>query len=154
MEFILILSITNSLAIFYILLVKESKYYIGIRKNETFHFNTLLGYYITLWKSTSEYFDRGIYTIYLPIRNRKKIEFEEEIQRMMQYSDSNKLQSLSTKFSWLKTEKEVEEFEKNYSVVDRKMVERLVSKWRSDNMKILMPDISESDIRIFNYKRL
>lgn len=149
MEFILILSITNSLAIFYILLVKESKYYIDIRKNETFHFNTLLGYYITLWKSTSEYSASGIYTIYLPIRNRKKIEFEEEIQRMMQYSDSNKLQSLSTKFSWLKTEKEVEEFEKNYSVVDRKMVERLVSKWRSDNMKILMPDISESDIRIF-----
>jgi hypothetical protein len=114
-----------------IILTKNNKYYIGIRKNETFHYRTVLGYYITLWKSTSEFSASGVYTIYIPIRNAKKIKLEEEIERMMQYSYQNKYQSLNAMFSWLKTEKQVEQFEKDYSVIDRKIVEKLVSDWRS-----------------------
>ena len=43
------------------------------------------------------------------------------------YSQQNKLQTLSAKFSWLKTWKEVRQFEKDYSVVDRKIVANLVT---------------------------
>ena len=43
------------------------------------------------------------------------------------YSDQQKRQTLSAKFSWLKTTEEVKQFEKDYSVVDRKLVADLVS---------------------------
>lgn len=131
MTFILMLSIINSISIILVILTKNNKYHIGIRKNETFHYRTVLGYYITLWKSTNESSANGIYTTYIPIRNAKKIKLEEEIERIMQYSYQNKYQSLNAMFSWLKTEKQVEQFEKNYSVIDRKIVEKLVSDWRS-----------------------
>jgi hypothetical protein len=42
-------------------------------------------------------------------------------------SQQNKFQTLSAKFSWLKTWEQVRQFEKDYSVVDRKIVERLVA---------------------------
>lgn len=46
------------------------------------------------------------------------------------YDSKNKLQALSAKFSWLSTWEEVKQFEKDYSVVDRKIVENLVANFK------------------------
>lgn len=45
---------------------------------------------------------------------------------MISLSEQNRLQSLTAKFSWLKTREQVMQFEKDYLVVDREIVERLV----------------------------
>jgi hypothetical protein len=121
------LTILNTIAIVY-LFYKKGKFYIDCRKDTTFIKNTVVAYHITLWKKTSEFSASGVYTLVIPIKNKKKVEKEEEINRMIAtYSQQNKLQTLSAKFSWLKTWKEVRQFEKDYSVVDRKIVERLVT---------------------------
>ena len=121
------LTILNTIAIAY-LFYKKGKFYIDWRKDTTFIKNTVVAYHITLWKKTSEFSASGVYTLVIPIKNKKKVEKEEEINRMIAtYSQQNKLQTLSAKFYWLKTWEEVRQFEKYYSVVDRKIVERLVA---------------------------
>jgi len=121
------LTILNTIAISY-LLYKKGNYYIDWRKDTTFIKNTLVAYKITLWEKTSECSANGIYTIKIPLKNKKKVEKEEEINRMIAtYSQQNKLQTLSAKFSWLKTWDEVRRFEKDYEVVDRKIVATLVT---------------------------
>ena len=121
------LTILNTIAIVY-LFFKKSMFYINCRKEVTFIKNTVVGYNITLWKKTSEFSATGVYTLRIPIKNKKKVEMEEEIDRMISaYSHQGKLQTLSARFSWLKTWEEVRQFEKDYSVVDRKIVENLVA---------------------------
>ena len=127
----IILTILNTLTIIYLLLTKQVKLSISVSKEETFWDKTLIGYRITLWKKTSEYSSNGIYSIYIPIKNKKRAELEEEVNRMINlYSHQGKLQSLSAIFSWLKTWEQVRQFEKDYSVVDRKIVENLVSNFK------------------------
>jgi hypothetical protein len=124
-----IITIINSIAI--ILVLFHSKgYYVNIRKDVTFFNRTLMAYKITLWRRLSAFSSTGVYTITIPVANRKKIELQEEVQRMMQYSEVNKRQSLRAKFSHLKTWDEVRKFEKDYSVVGRKIVENLVSNFQ------------------------
>ena len=127
----IILTILNTLAIVYLLLTKQARLSISVRREETTWDKTLLGYRITLWKKVNEYSSRGIYSIYIPRRNKRKTELEEEVNRMIsKYSHQAKLQSLSAMFSWLKTWEEVRQFEKDYSVVDRKIVENLVANFK------------------------
>lgn len=121
------LTILNTIAIAY-LFYKNGKFYIDFKKDTTFIKNTLVAYHITLRKKTSDFSANGVYTLVIPIKNKKKVEKQEEINRMIDtYSQQNNLQFLSAKFSWLKTWEEVKQFEKDYSVVDRKIVERLVA---------------------------
>lgn len=127
----IILTILNTLAIAYLLLTKQVKLSISVIREETFWNKTLLGYRITLYKKTSEYSSRGIYSIYIPRRNKKKTELGEEVNMMIsKYSQQRKLQYLSAMFSWLKTWEQVRQFEKDYSVVDRKIVEKLVANFK------------------------
>ena len=124
------LTILNTLAIVYLITAKKSKYYFIFKKETTTYRNTLLGFRLSLWKKTSEYSSSSKHSIYLKIRDTKKTEMQEEAQRMIaQYSQQNKLQSLSAKFSWLKTWDEVKEFQKYYTCVDQKIVENLVAKF-------------------------
>ena len=126
----IILTIINTLALIYLIFLK-GKYYIDVRKDTTFFNNTLLAYRITLWKGLSKYSSTAIYTLVIPLKNKKKTETREEVNRMIAtYSQQNKLQSLTATFSWLKTWEEVRQFEKDYSVVDRKIVENLVSNFK------------------------
>ena len=121
------LTILNTIAIAY-LFYKKGKFYIDWRKDTTFIKNTVVAYHIILWEKTSEFSARGVYTLVIPIKNKKKVEKEEEINRMIAtYNQYNKIQSLSAKFSRLKTWKQVRQFEKDYSVVDRKIVANLVT---------------------------
>jgi len=122
----IILTILNTIALVY-LFYKKGDFYIDFKKETTFLRNTFLGYTITLWKKTSEYSSSGVYTLNIRIKNKEKTEKEEEINRMIaSYSQQNKLQTLSAKFSWLESWKEVRQFEKDYNVVDRKIVKGLV----------------------------
>ena len=121
------LTILNTITIGY-LFYKKGKFYIDWRKDTTFINNTVVAYHITLWRKTSDFSTSGVYTLVIPIKNKKKVEKEEEINRMIAtYSQQNKLQTLSAKFSYLKTWEEVRQFEKDYSVVDRKIVANLVT---------------------------
>lgn len=131
----IVLTILNTIAIF-CLFFKRGEYYINIRKNKTFIKDTVVSYSITLWKKVNDFCMSGVYTLEIPIRNRQKVEREEEIERMMGYSYHNKFQSLGAKFSWLKTWDQVKEFEKHYSVVDREIVENLVSGFLRSQNKI------------------
>ena len=121
------LTILNTITIGY-LFYKKVKFYIDWRKDTTFINNTVVAYHITLWRKTSDFSVSGVYTLVIPIKNKKKVEKEEEINRMIAtYNQQNKLQTLSAKFSYLKTWEEVRQFEKDYSVVDRKIVANLVT---------------------------
>ena len=129
---ILVLTILNSIAIAY-LYYKRGKFYINWRKDITLFNNTLVGYHLTLWKRTSNFFASGVYTLTFPIKNKKKIEKEEEINRIISYSKQNQLQTLSAMFSRLRTQKEVDQFKKDYIVVDKEIVENLVAKFIPKN---------------------
>lgn len=91
---------------------------VTIRRDETFRNQTLTGY--DVWVHNFHF--------RIPIRNKRKTEVSEEVERIIALdSHQNKIQVLSAKFFWLKTWDEVRQFEKDYSVVDRKIVERLVA---------------------------
>lgn len=126
------LTIFNTIAIAF-LFYKKGKYYINLRKDTTFINNTVVGYHITLWKKTSEYSASSVYTLVIPIKNKKKVEKQEDIERMTKYSYQKKQQTLSAKFSWLKTWDEVEEFKKDYTIVDKNIVESLVANFSVKN---------------------
>lgn len=90
-----------------------------------------MGYRITLMKRTSEFSSSGKFSIYVPIRNEKKTELNEEINEMIaKYNDQQKMQTLSAKFSWLRTKEEVNKFEKDYSPISKEIVENLVRKFK------------------------
>lgn len=113
----LTLTIINTIAIVVIFLKLEI-IEVTIRRDETFFNKTLIGY------------DIWIHNFYfrIPIRNKRKTELSEDVNIMIaKESQQYKLQALSTKFSWLKTWEQVRQFEKDYSVVDKKIVERLVA---------------------------
>lgn len=129
---ILVLTILNSIAIAY-LYYKRGKFYINWRKDITLFNNTLVGYHLTLWKRTSDFSATGVYTLTFPIKNKKKIEKEEEINRIISYSKQNQLQTLSAMFSHLRTQKEVDQFKKDYTIVDKEIVENLVAKFIPKN---------------------
>lgn len=123
------LIILNTLAIIFLLFSNNLRYSIDVSKQTTFSNNTLVGYLITIWK-TSKYGTSAIYSIYIPIRNRRKIELAEEIARLTKSSYQNRLSTLHAIFSWLKTEKEVNEFRKNYISADKKIVEELIANFK------------------------
>lgn len=111
------LTFLNTIAIL-VIFFKLGIIKVTIRRDETFWNKTLMGYDVWVQKV---YFR-------IPIRNKRKTELSEEVCRMIaKESQQSKLQTLSAKFSWLKTWEEVRQFEKDYSVVDRKIVERLVA---------------------------
>lgn len=127
---VILLTILNTLAIVYLITAKKSKYYLTFQKETTAYKNTLLGFRLSLWKKTSEYSASSNYSIYLKIRDKKKTEMKEDVDCMIaNYSQQNKLQSLTAKFSWLTTWDEVKEFEKYYTCVDPTIVENLVAKF-------------------------
>jgi len=120
-----ILTIVNTLSICFILF-HQRIIKVKIIKDITFYNNTLTGY--KCW----------IMNLYfrIPIRNKYKTEINEEVHRLINLSKQSKFQILSAKFSWLKTWKEVKQFEKDYSIVDKKIIDSLVEKF-VQNMKLI-----------------
>lgn len=111
------MTILNTIAIIVIFL-KLKLITVSIYKEKTFFSNTLTGYIIWINK----------FYFRVPVRNKRKTELSEEVQMMIaKYDNQAKLQRLSAIFSWLKTWDEVRQFEKDYEVVDRKIVANLVA---------------------------
>lgn len=111
------LIILNSLAIA-LMIYKLKPIKFSIRRDTTSYNGTLIGY------------DVSIEQLYfrIPIRNQQKTELKEEISRMMSPNgQQGNLQQLTAKFSWLRTWEEVRQFERDYSVVNKEIVDRLVS---------------------------
>ncbi len=122
----LIISIINSIAIVF-LFYKLEIIKITVYREETFWNKTLMCYNIYI---------HG-HHFRIPVRNKYKTELNEEINRMISlYDHQGKLQRLTAIFSWLKTLDEVKKFEKEYSVVDRKIVEKLVLNFNIKNKKV------------------
>lgn len=120
-----ILTILNTLAILFYFVYKSSPRYFTITKVKTFHFDTTLGYKITLWEKQNGG-ATSIFSFTIPIhRNIEQIKINEEIRRISGYTHQNKLQTLSAMFSHLKTDEEVSKFVKNYSVIDPIIVNKL-----------------------------
>jgi len=119
------LTILNTIIIIYLLIKGNNKLHITFKKEQSSWERTLLGYSLTLWKK-QEYGSSGIYTIYIPVKNKRKVELSEEVSRLIS-DPTNRNYTLNAKFSWLKTWEQVRQFEKDYSIVDRKIVERLVA---------------------------
>lgn len=124
------LTILNTLAIVYLIVANKSKYYLSFKKETTTYNNTLLGYRLSLWEKVSSCSASSRYSIYIKIRNKYITEAREDACRMIsKYSQQQKVQSLSAKFSWLRTWNEVREFKKYYTCVDQNIVENLVAKF-------------------------
>lgn len=127
-----ILTILNTLAMLYLLKTKNIKLYIKISKETTFFINTLLGYRIILWKINNEYSSSVVFNIYIPVKNKNKIELKEEIDSLLKGSYQNRRYTLNAKFSWLKTLKEVEQFKKDYFIVDSEIINNLVNNFKNN----------------------
>jgi hypothetical protein len=119
-----ILTIINTVAIIILITQKKSNWRITIEKQKTIFVNTLLGYRVVLWHG---FMGRGIF--YLPIRNQRKTELKEEIERIKNESKQNRQYTLRAKFSWLKTLEQVKRFQKDYSILDKDLVDALVSEF-------------------------
>lgn len=125
-----VLTILNSLVLI-VILWKQNLYSVSFTAYRTTRKDTLLGWELTVWKMfRNGTWASGSIILRIPIRNRKKTELREEVERMKKYSAQNKLQNLTAMFSWLKTWKDVKEFEKNYSVVDPEIVSSLVKNFK------------------------
>jgi hypothetical protein len=90
---------------------------ITIRSIKTFWKRTLIGHEVWLW---------NLYFI-IPIKNKRKTELQEEIEKLLAVTNQGRIQSLSAKFSWLKTHEQVKKFKKDYSIVDKEYVDKLIS---------------------------
>lgn len=90
----------------------------------------LLGVNI-MWKDTSSktsWSAKGL--LYIPLRFNQRLEVREEALQLISTNPQNRTQSLHAKFSWLKTIKEVEQFQKDFSIVDERLVIQLVNEFK------------------------
>lgn len=130
------ITIINTIAIIYLLFAKKVNLYFEFKTNRTSENKVLTGYRIILWKRNDSYSSTSLFVIKIPIRNAKKLEISEEVNKMIhQYSYQSKLQTLSAKFSWLNTWEQVKEFEKNYECVEQKIVQNLVRSFKPKAVK-------------------
>lgn len=114
---VIVLTIGNTLTLFYILMHNH----FSVHKNTSFGKNTLMGY---------RFYYKGKGFFYIPIKNQRKTELREDVQHMINCDTQSKTQKLHAIFSWLKTVEEVEQFKKDYEVVDRRLVHTLVREFK------------------------
>ncbi len=114
----ILLTIINSFAIIWIIFHKD----FCVRKNQSFGVHTFLG----LW---FYYKHKGF--LYIPFRNKHKVEMRENIEKMLKYDEQTRRQQLGAMFSWLKTNDEVNQFVLEYRKVDKEYVDKLVTNFHA-----------------------
>jgi hypothetical protein len=125
-------TVVSILLIIYVLHV-NNRFYLKWRR--TTYNKKLLGVNI-MWKDTSSktsWSAKGIF--YIPLRFNQRLEIREEALRLIASSPQNKIQTLNAKFSWLKTPQEVEQFKKDFSIVDKGLVEQLEDEFYTNYRK-------------------
>jgi len=111
------LTIVNTIAIIYIL--NRNLFKFRASKNLTFRGKFLgVGFYLN-----------GKRFLYVPVRSSEKTQIKEDIAGLLGRSAQSKRQTLSAKFSWLKTASRVEGFKNHYRVVDPGFVDKLVDEF-------------------------
>lgn len=131
--FIEILTIINTLFIVYLVVTKSNRYYFTFDKQYTWQKTVLIGFNLILWEIKSKTSAQSVFTLYFPIRNHEQSQLKEDIIKLMKLNNPNKIQTLSEMFSWLRTKEEVEQFQKEYSIVDPEYVQKLVDDWKIKN---------------------
>ena len=132
----MILTIINTLAIIY-LFTRDDRFEFKIEKTRTWYKKTLVAYIFRIYKeSKGGCYTRCVFSFKIPVKNQKKTELKEEIEHMIKNPKGN-LQKLSAMFSWLKTWEEVKQFEKDYKVVNEKIVQNLVDNFKSKQQETL-----------------
>ena len=108
------LTIINTCILIYILTRKHFRLY----RWTSAHKGVLIGFSIQF---------KGKRVIYIPIRNERKTNLKENINRMIADSEQSRKQTLNAFFSWITTIEDAEQFKKDYSIVDRAFVQELVN---------------------------
>lgn len=118
------LTLFNTLALLYLVSLRYIK--LGISRNTVSQIT--VGFHLMQGKP-----DTGCSKsfFYLPIRNYKKVETRAEVKRL-KASYPNHRQPLRAMFSWLKTSKEVQEFQSSYECVDKEFVAQLVQGFKPE----------------------
>lgn len=124
---ITILTILNTLTLLAMLLKDKISFDI----ERSFHKKTPLRFVIYI--RITEGMSKSYWFTRIPLRNVAKTELRENIELLK--ASNNKAQSLTAMFSWLKTQKEVDAFIKNYVDIDPITVGRLVEKWSTKTKK-------------------
>ena len=119
------LTTINSIAIIYLFFLKiqDSKVF-SFRVDTTFWSKTVCG--------VAFIYKRKRF-LYLPIRNKRKAILKEDVERLLKEKSCHRRQSLRAKFSWLETIEDVEQFKKDFSLVDEFFVQKLVFDFKSKN---------------------
>ncbi len=118
------LTIINTIAICYLFYKQSNLFYFEVKKETTFHKKTFLGYRVILWKRISTHSSSGIFAFFIPVKNKRKTILSEEVEDLK--TSINKRYTLHAIFSWLKTIEQVNQFQKDYSEVDKNIVDNLV----------------------------
>ena len=109
-----ILTIINTCILIYIL----SRKHFRVHRWASSHKDVLTGFSVQF---------KGKRVIYIPIRNHRKTELKENINRMIADNEQSRRQTLNAFFSWITTPEDAEQFKKDYSIVDRAFVQELVN---------------------------
>lgn len=125
----LILTILNTFAIIYIFTHKLFSF----SGNRVFG-SELVGYC---------FYYKGNQFFYLPIKNERKTQIKYDVNRMIEGTEQSKRQILDAMFSWLKTKDEVEQFRKDYCVVDSVLVNKMVDDFKEKIVKEVNVDMSD-----------
>lgn len=99
--------------------------------------NVLLGFTV-MWNSYPV--RKGVCAsglFYIPLRNADKVETRENVLHLISTNPQNRRQTLHAKFSWLKTIEEVQQFKKDYSIVDENLVNKLVNEFNVNQAEAL-----------------
>ena len=109
-----ILTIINSCVLIYILTRKHFRLY----RWTSSHKGVLVGFSVQF---------KGKRIIYIPIRNERKTNLKENVDRMLSYNKRSRRQTLNAFFSMITTIEDAEQFKKDYSIVDMAFVHELVN---------------------------
>lgn len=121
------------------LVYKYLKFEFSIEKQTTIYNKTVLGYKIILYKKSKWDWLTPLFSFYIPLRNKNKIQLKEHKQKLIELNSQQRRQRLSAIFSWLKTIEEVKAFEQDYYDVDPVYVEQLVNSFISKNYEASKP---------------
>lgn len=133
MKSLIIINSLITLILLVIVLYKENRLSVHFSKNR--YFNKIEGVQF-MWSSRPLIYgySSSKRVLYIPIRDHRKLEFKEDVEKLMKLdSKEDSRRDLRATFSWLKTIKDVEEFEKYYSVVDSVYVKELVDRFNENN---------------------
>lgn len=113
--------VTNSAIILFLVYKYFIQYKFSLHIHKNSYYNKVM--WITLMYGQKNY-KEGIFTINL--RNYRKWEVKESLEKLKDPRNTNVRYTLNAELSWMKTEKDIKTFRKNYSEVNPEFVEQII----------------------------